>query len=189
MLKLPLTDALITELGRCVEEVRTKTREVIRKQQNIANDCVRANVFVPDYLQTRDGWAFELFMEPRLRLQMNRPQEYAIRFAPGQGATGKAFLESRQSIVPRRDFELTDALRDNIHPDLKWIITTPIKSSSGAALGVLNIDGLRHELDVDTVLQEPADLIARELRSVEPLLDACSKVIVKVQYGEVQQVG
>jgi hypothetical protein len=184
VMRLPLSEELMGELNRSVEAARTKTRDFIRKQQNIADDCVRANVFVPDYVQTRDGWAFELYMHPRLCRHMDRPQEWPVRFAPGQGATGRAFLEAQQKITPRRDFELPDALRDAIHPELKWIISTPVTSSDGVAFAVLNIDGLKLELDKETVLGDIARLIAEELRNAAHTLDACPKVRVTVQHGE-----
>jgi hypothetical protein len=189
VLRLPLTEALLAELGNLVENIRLKCLEQIRllsKQPHIAADCVRACVFVPRYANPPPGWACELFMHERLRRQMNRPDEWNIRFAPGQGATGTVFVECQQRIVKRRNFQLTDELRDAIDPELKWIISSPIKGSGGTALAVLNIDGLKYDCDNETVLQPVADLVSQELKRLQAMLDNYPKTTVTVQHSELQ---
>ena len=189
LLRLPLAEPLLAEMGAFVEDVRQKCVAHIRKlanQPGITSESVRANVFVPEYVLSRHGWACELAMHERLRRQMNRPQEWRIRFAPGQGATGTVFIECQQRIVKRRDFELTDEVRDAVEPDLKWMISTPITDSSGRALAVLNIDGLRYDCDNETVLQPVADLVSQEVKHLHATLDGCPKTIVTVQFSELQ---
>lgn len=189
VLTLPLSKTLLDELIPCIENARMKCLEKIRTfsdQSGISSDCVRANVFVPEYGGVRHGYAFELVMHDRLRREMDRSQEWGVRLAPGFGATGTVFLECQQRIVQRRDFELTEGLRDLIHPELKWIISSPVKGSSGEALAVLNIDGLKYELDREKVLQPMGELISAELKSIEQVLDAYPKTVVTIQYGASQ---
>ncbi|ATE61407.1 toll/interleukin-1 receptor domain-containing protein [Thauera sinica] len=188
VLRLPLADALLEALGAAVEGIRRQCVEHVRALSpgcGIRNDRVRANVFLPDYhVKGNAGHGFRLFMEPRLRRQMDRPEEFSIRFAPGQGVTATVFDECQQRIIGVREFELTDELRNVIHPDLKWIISTPVMSRDGTALGVLNIDILACELDKETVLEPLGDLIVRELESVQRRLDDQPRTLIRIEYGE-----
>jgi len=188
VLRLPLAAALLKELGAMVEDIRQQCVEFVRSRTSapkILDDHVRANVFLPEYdTAGNPGQAFRLYMEARLVRQMNRPEEFSVRFAPRQGVTATVFDECQQRIIGIREFQLTDELRSAIHPELKWIVSTPVMSRDGSALAVLNIDILSYDIDKEAVLEPMGKLITRELEGVQRRLDDQPRVLIRIQYGE-----
>ena len=188
VLTLPLANPLLDKLGAMVEDIRRNCVAFVKEHapdSRIRNDQVRANVFMPEYnMKGNAGFAFRLFMEPRLRRQMDRPQEFHVRFAPGQGVTATVFDECQQRIIGIRDFELTEELRSAIHPDLKWIISTPVMSRDGTALAGLNIDILACELEKACVLEPLGASIAGELAGISSRLDEQPRTLIRIEYGD-----
>ena len=85
--------------------------------------------------------------------------ELGIQLKPLQGVTGKV-CEDRTALVAQRlaeaegggwrhEYSITAELAKIIHPELKWIISMPLKSGSEAPIGVMCIDGLVHQFSVD----------------------------------------
>ena len=130
---------------------------------------IRGNIFIPDCTNAKDGFVFRLYIPTPLRWNMNRPQEWGIRFHPGEGSTGLCFHEGIRRITLRKDFMISDEFKDSIQPDLKWIISIPLMSGKDYAIGVLNIDGLVQELSKD-VLNKIADKCQKEVKSIEKSL-------------------
>jgi hypothetical protein len=56
--------------------------------------------------------------------------------------------------VSRDDYQLSKQQESVIHPDLKWVISFPLKVSDGETqrtMGVLNVDGLAHDLTKEQI--------------------------------------
>ena len=144
----------MSKLGDSVEEIRCSCLGQLRKtfpNRKIEDDSIRGNIFLPDYTTPKSqGYAFELYMHSQLRRQMNHPPELEVRFHPGEGATGTVFDEGQQKIIPK-DFFLSARHKSQIHPELKWIISTPLKDTKGTTLAVLNIDVIRHDLKPESI--------------------------------------
>jgi len=178
---VPLPGPVLDQMGDIVEALRKKCWGHVAHALTVgAKVQVRANVFMPDYRSHLRGLAYELFMHPQLRSGMNREAEWDIRFAPREGATGLVFDEGRQRTVRRRDFLLTDRLREVIHPDLRWIVSTPLKDKQHNTLAVLNIDGVGFDLD-QAELDALSDLIAKDAKQLGALLDAAPKRVVSIR--------
>lgn len=135
----------------------------------IEDKMVRANIFVPDTSEIPSGGICELHipkgfsigMEARDEADEGRAQsERELRFWPNQGLTGIVFVKqkairdlSSPSLNGGRqwspDHNLTDEHKAVIHPDLRWIVSYPIKVRDGEedlAIGVFNVDGIGFDL-------------------------------------------
>lgn len=188
---LPTTDIdahTLSTLSRHVEEIRSQVLQHARAHESgrdLGDLDVRANVFLPDYTGVPEGYAYKLYMHPALRREMHHPPEWDVRFRPNEGATGVAFASGQQMTTPASDFELTARKKGSFHPDLKCIITTPIKSPDSVTLGVLNVDILRHVLD-ERVVRELATLIQGLVDPLGQALADCRKVVVTVSSHELE---
>ncbi len=158
-----LSNVVHERVGVALEDARRAAYGFLReKKPNLSDDQVRANIFFPDYGPSGDLRKYVLKICPGLHRKMDQPREVEITFEPGQGATGKVF-ESRQARVTQRldsgsedwdeVYDITDELAARIHPDLKWIISMPLKDEDGKSIGVMNIDGLRHQLPLDVLYE------------------------------------
>lgn len=181
---LPLPEATAQAMGDLVDALRSDCwQQVAALAPAGAEAGVRANVFLPDCRCQARGIAYELFMHPQLRSGMDREQEWDVRFAPREGATGLVFDEGRQRTVRRRDFLLTDRLKDSIHPALRWIVSTPVKGRQHDTLAVLNIDGIGFDLS-PRQLDGLADFVAQRVGALGALLDAAPKRVVVIQSAD-----
>ena len=84
----------------------------------------------------------------------------ALFLTAGQGSAGRAYESGQQNIAiynrAQSDSSISDAdERQKVHPDLKWIISTPIFGSDRKVVAVLNVDGLEIEQAVEQ-LEGPA---------------------------------
>jgi hypothetical protein len=100
---------------------------------------IRANVF---YLSA-DG---KLHMVPGFTWNMDHPQELELVVPVGSGAAGQSFATGRPYVTVLGDQRWGRTLTSpdqisRIHPDLKWIISVPIGSTTEPLL-VLNVHGL-----------------------------------------------
>jgi hypothetical protein len=114
---------------------------------------VRAALFLPDGQVLR--------IPPRLAVHFTNPDEASIAITAGQGSAGRAYESSQQNIAiyhqAQSDSSISDVNeRHKVHPDLKWIISTPILGPDRKVVGVLNVDGLHTEQVVEQ-LEGPAD--------------------------------
>ena len=122
-------------------------------QLKLDPDQVRAALFLPDGQVLR--------IPPGLTVHFTDPDEASIVIAVGQGSAGRAYESKQQNIAiyhqAQSDSSISDPNeRHKVHPDLKWIISTPIFGTDRKVVGVLNIDGLDTEQAVEQ-LKGPAD--------------------------------
>jgi hypothetical protein len=84
---------------------------------------VRANIFVPD----ENG---VLHVPEGLSHNMTNPVELTVTVSPGQGATGTAFKERKQTIAILQQnwgaHTLPGTELAKVNKQLKWIVSTPI---------------------------------------------------------------
>ena len=125
----------------------------------LASAQVRANIFVPDE-------AGVLHVHEGLWHNTNDPVERTVTASPGQGATGVAFEERKQTIaILQKNWgahTLPGTELAKVNKQLKWIVSTPIPDPdmAGAVLGIFNVDGL--DIDKQAVDLQPlsTDLLA-----------------------------
>ncbi len=100
---------------------------------------------------------------------MNNPGElYGVVLKPGQGATGKAYSSGHPQLALRLPdgagggwdtvYEITPDLAKIIDEKLRWVISMPLKGQDGNPIGVMSVDGLVEDFDVD-VLNECSQLL------------------------------
>lgn len=151
---------------KVLEEARTTAYEFLKtKNPGLALAQIRANIFFPEYGESGKANDYKLKIFPGLHINMDRPREREISFEPGQGATGNVFKSGQSRVTQRLGanevqsggggwdlvFNITDELAAIIHPELKWIISMPLKGEDGKPIGVMNVDGLTHEFIVDVL--------------------------------------
>lgn len=181
---LELPEPRLGALSDRVESVRREALDLVKKSAPggaVTNEMIRASVFLADYRGLEKGYAYLLRMHERLRKQMNHDREWRIRFHPGEGATGTVFNEGDWRIVRTREFQLHDRHKDEIHPDLKRIVSMPIKGADSSTLGVLNVDGLGIDLD-SPILEKVAAAVRARVAELGQILDACPKAELLVAY-------
>jgi hypothetical protein len=112
----------------------------LRKEcQPLVTDArVRTNIFRPSDEYHVYGCACILKIDPRLESGISESEVLNIRFLPGEGHTGKAFMTAKTS-YGRPDVAITKEQLANISPDLAYVMSFPIKWKMGV-LGVLNVD-------------------------------------------------
>ncbi len=124
-----------------------------QKQPALEDRQIRANIFFPE----RRGRGYVLKIRPGLHCQMSEP-ELGITLKEGQGLTGRVILSGEPQVARRLDteptgwdtlYKLTPELAKIIHPDLKWIVSMPLKGGDNKPIGVMNIDGLTHDFEMD----------------------------------------
>ena len=156
--------AVVFEKVRTVlEDARQRSYGFLKeKVSGLSNDDIRANIFLPEPKSSEKPDDYMLKIYPGLHLKMELPDECRMQFAPNQGATGYAFAEGRAIVTQRRDFpegdwddiyNIDDELAKIMHPDLKWIISMPLEGNNREPIGVMNIDGLRHQIHVDELFK------------------------------------
>lgn len=101
---------------------------------------IRINLFAPI--------ANALRIVPGAIDNMTYAPEFELEIQPNHGATGNAYTSGNPCIVVKRGQtwsgnHLPGAELAKINPDLKWVISLPVKSAvRGTVVGVINIDGL-----------------------------------------------
>lgn len=157
---IQLTDLVRDNVKKILAEGRKAAFDFLRVECPALQDKqIRANIFFPEYRS--NNWKdYVLKIRPGLHRNMNHQPELDIVLEPGQGTTGKVF-SSCESLVTQRltpnsgnggwddKYDITPELEAIIHRDLKWIISMPLKNGNGKSIGVMNIDGLVHQIDID----------------------------------------
>jgi hypothetical protein len=157
----------------------------------LGDELIRANVFLPDYDDQHEAAiAWLKIRHERLRINMSHQPEWDLQFRPGQGSTGRAFaLETAQIAVRRSNqsgqcdavYLLTQEQTEKVDPRLKWVVSFPLKHpGTNSTMGILNIDGLTHEFDVD-VLGKMAILLPAGVKEFEERIAKTAKVVLSVQ--------
>jgi hypothetical protein len=157
-----LSNADKKEIRGVLEEARQKALRVLQaKNGKLTDDHVRVNVFLREDGARSQLDECTLKIEPGLHLKMNNQRELAIALHPGQGATGRAFQNRKPQVAQRLPakegggwesfYDISPELAAIIDPDLKWVISMPLKGSKGEAIGVMSVDGLVQQFDVDAL--------------------------------------
>ncbi|MBN1780222.1 hypothetical protein JW948_03790 [bacterium] len=195
--KLPIPDdrnrKQITQLLKDLRQDIFKTFQ--KKYRAVKIEQFRANIFMAEYDKVEKGDVCTMEMRPPFKVNMDRFKDNEIPFRPGQGATGKCFIDHEASVtVISEDIEdqtdLTLKLMRTLAPNLSWILTFPLRDKDGNAFAVLNCDcldfevgkkneqPLRKELDnLKNKYQKKVDAIAR-------LFDHYSRVRVSIVLEE-----
>jgi hypothetical protein len=161
----PVDSGTLTALSESLKNLRLRAHELINKgfQSDITLNLIRANIFLANYTQASGGYVCWLEIPHSLHVNMDEDDDKNIRLRPGQGSTGKVFVEEAPHVaLPVKEgdslrqwddkYQLTAEHERLIRPDLRWIVSLPLtipdstKSMHSHAAGVLNIDGLREEI-------------------------------------------
>ena len=185
--KLPMSEDTLAEFQRGLETVRGRACAFIQVELGVGQvqlAQVRANVFLPDTDELGSGGFCSLHMPKGLQVGMTSSKELAIRFWPGQGLTGVVFKTQTPQAATFTDatdaadgdrhdeFELTREQKNRVHPELKWIVSCPLKVQDGdktRTMGVLNVDGLEWEL-TDEQIQRLMSVVVVEVCTLTGLL-------------------
>ena len=171
--RLPIPPERLVGLRQELENIRHAAFAWLSQRgHNILLADIRANVFLPDTQAATNGYVCELLMLDQLQVGMEGHPDQHIRFLPQQGLTGAVFVKQddlfiQAPSVARKGMEggqevyaLTEDQRQQIDPELCWIVSFPLRIPDQAG-GVLNVDGLRHELDEDELRLLMAQLALR----------------------------
>lgn len=194
--RLPIRNPDLTQLSQLLQHICHEAYDYLKNRSNrpeLASGHVRTNVFLADYKDPGEGYAFNLYMPDELRRNMNHPPEWELRFRPGQGATGVTFVSGSQRVTKRQPdeegdwearFELTDDQKQMVHPDLKWIVSVPLKDTdNGTTLGVMNIDGLTYDFS-DGQLSQMLAVLFREITAFSELLTKQPRATLSIHVDE-----
>jgi hypothetical protein len=150
-----LATATRQQLFEVLEEARCVVRDLLlEKNRPLEDKQVRANIFLPEY---DPRGAYVLKIRSGLHIHMTEP-ELGIVLNDGQGLTGHVFKTCEPRVAQRLPtektgwdliYKITPKIAKIIHPELKWIVSMPLKGSDGKAIAVMNIDGLVHQFDID----------------------------------------
>ncbi len=190
--KLPMSDDTTSDLLDRLNAVRNRALEAIQQDLGLTDvqlPQVRANIFLPDIAKLGTWGVCSLYIPEGLHVGIDSLAEQQIRFWPSQGLTGTVFTTQRPQPArfesatgaESRDwhgrYDLTDDQRERVHPDLKWIISFPLKVQDGdrqRTMGVLNVDGLQHEL-MDEQLRALMGSITYEIMKLTAVLNRHAK--------------
>ena len=150
-----------------LDDARTNVRNYLHQLDSaVTDDDVRANLFLPVKAADAAGGGVTLAIPSQLCLRMNLADERDITFGVGEGATGQAYQKGEVLIACRgapgstdwdSKYRLTPEQVRRIHPDLKWVISLPVKSVAGTIVGVANVDCLKHVFTYDD-LERSSDI-------------------------------
>ena len=156
---IDIPDLVRVHMLKTLEDTRKHAFNFLRvNYQGLSDYQIRANIFFPVYEPATDPSNYVLKIYPGLHIRMENPPEIGITLQPGQGATGQTFNTCQGRVTHRLEegdgdwesvFEIDDELAKIIHPDLKWIISLPLKGRDDKPIGVVNIDGLQDQFSVD----------------------------------------
>ncbi|MBA7648687.1 hypothetical protein ES703_56475 [subsurface metagenome] len=159
----PLPTFKFEKLRTMLEETRKVAFEFLKsKSPELSDDDVRANIFYPEYDSSGKPDKYTLKIYPGLHCKMDYGPELQITFKPEQGATGRVFASEKACVAQRLSsdsgdwddtFNVTDDLAKIIHPDLKWVISMPLKGTGNKPIGVMNVDGLKHHFPIDALYE------------------------------------
>jgi hypothetical protein len=154
-----LSSATRDRMFSVLEEARVLVRDRLQqKKATLEDKQVRANIFFPDY----DGSGnCSLKIRPGLHVHMTEP-ELGIALGPGQGVTSHVLAYGEPRVAQRlpeaesgwdTTYQITPKLAAIINPQLRWIISMPLKMGESKPVGVMNIDGLVHQFSVDDLYE------------------------------------
>lgn len=193
--KLPIPQQQLNQLGDALQGIRqlaqTQYSELLRARstppRTVNPERVRINVFLPDTRDAIYGEICGLYIPKGLHHGMTNDQERRIRFRPNEGLTGRVFTMEKafgalresantdwqmihlEGLGGRGDegFQLTLEQVSLIDPELRWIVSFPLKVSVDSVphtCGVLNLDGFTEALnarEMQSIYQRLKDEVGR----------------------------
>jgi len=161
---IQLSGADREKIQEVLKEARKKVfQHLVGKNPSITDEQIRANVFFPEYGPSDRPDDYLMRIRPGLHLKMDREAELGLTLGPGQGVTGQVFQRGEPMVAKRllesdgggwdAVYDITPELAAVIHPDLKWIISMPIKGADRTPFGVMNVDGLIHSFEFDVLYE------------------------------------
>lgn len=174
---------VIARLLSLVREVRGDCLKALSDIEPHENNQVRANVFLPDYRAPMKGCLFELYMHEGLTDQMTSPDEWGLRFNPGEGISGKVFNSGVSRITTEREFLASHRHKKIIDKNLKWVVSIPIKARNRETLAVLNVDGIGTQLDQD-VLEALKSVMEARSADLTEVIEQIPRVRLSVAFVE-----
>lgn len=173
--EMPIKGNVLSDLSLKISDLVKCAHEWIIKNTNaeITEECVRANIFLPDSKDANLGEPCVLYIPKGLHAHMRDGKERDILFRPNEGLTGMVFsnqvpLAAKRTMVGEQlgsweridistlkkcdedEFFLNELHVRLIAEDLRWVIANPIKVQCGdrsLTIGVCNVDCLGAELD------------------------------------------
>ncbi len=196
VIALPLADdANRRQIVDDLEDIRKSAFSWLHtKHTDIQEHQVRVNVFLAKYEEAGKGVVCMLRMPDYLRLGMTGHTDEEIAFRPGEGATGRAFVEHESEVAvfdkDRQQWDdrytLSEYQKRKIHKDLRWIISYPLKNEDGEAMAVLNVDCLGCVVAEDELHHLKGDLQPKVNGLGENLNRFYAKVKVSVRVEPLQ---
>jgi hypothetical protein len=184
MVNLPIEANTLQELERGVRllwnQAQDKYVELLKNRTppvTADRTHVRANIFLPDNREAAAvGEVCGLYIPRGLYQGMTNEAERRIRFRTNEGLTGRVYTEQRplgarrvtvdaewEAIalegmhrVEDKKFQLTQEQIALIDPEVRWIVSFPLKVSRDSVphtLGVFNVDGLTEVLSPQEMQQ------------------------------------
>jgi len=139
---LQLADNLNRSQKEQIREALQYAVQDVAEALSAAPNLLRSNLFGKD-----DANNMRMILD--LTFNMNWPDEYNISMPVGYGSTGRCFSEGKPNIAILREDWGKDTLVDEelkkVHPDLRWIISVPVRIGEGETppIWVMNVDGLK----------------------------------------------
>ncbi len=195
--KFPLNADTRDELRQELEQIRNAAFQwLVRRRPTLSlrPDHVRANIFFPDYTRPMAGVAFDLSIPPGLHIGMDGHPDEKISFRPGEGLTGRVFADQDWRVAQMIEgsgggpeieerYRLTAEHKKLIHPELRWIVSfalnVPGKDGKRKAAGVLNVDGLTHQVDTAN-LHDLAGYLLSKVVAVSDKITLIPMVLVSI---------
>lgn len=176
----PPSDLVFGTVRSVLEETRNSVFTYLNAiDSQLLDEHVRANIFYPEYGGTGNHEDYQLKIYDGFHFNMNCEEEIMITFKPNQGATGYVFESGKVRVTKRfktgesgsggwhEKLNINKELAKIIHPDLKWIISMPLKEKNGSTIGVLNVDGLKIQFNRDILY----DCIRKPLITLVPIIN------------------
>lgn len=139
---LQAADNLNTDQKSQIKKALQYAVEEVAETLDVDPNLLRSNLFGKDD-------ANNMRMISDLTYNMNWKDEYTISMPVGYGSTGRCFSEGKPNIaIFRKDWgkdRLEDEELKKVHPDLRWIISVPVRIGDGETppIWVMNVDGLK----------------------------------------------
>jgi len=198
VLKLPLPEDNRSDITQELENIRNAALSWLNEEHpdlHLQKQLIRVNIFLAHYQSAGKGAVCVLRIPEYFRcIGMEGHPDEGITFRPGEGATGKAFAESKDTVKPVGEsarkweelYTLTGYQKRTLHKDLSWIITYPLKNKSGKAMAVLNVDFLGLVSDENELYHLKGEL-EPWVNKIEDMLNENDKVLISINVEPVSK--
>jgi hypothetical protein len=200
--RLPISDDGVDKIRASIEAVRNEAfAHVIRKNKKVSLEDIRVNVFLPNCLSAPGSEICVLSIHKDLQVGMDGHDDLNIQFRPGQGLTGQVFASGGKPRIAMtlkdedgasafdETHQLTARQKAIAHPELRWIVSFPLAVPMEGGVrrsvcAVLNVDGLRHEVKKEHLLQLCATLSPQAML-LSDTFEHLPKLLVSVVHQEI----